>query len=183
MIVAHKNNVETGNLLGNQSRRIFVPGCFSGHTTVGVIDAGMKQSDQQIRSLLFLNDPDPLFGRLNHILKFHTFPDFFRKPVWNPRGDQTKDRDSYPSFFEHGIWREIGITGFGIDRVRRQPREIELVDKFVVNRMPGFDVVIADRAGFVSHVVQDFGHDMRRVGFLEIVIIHHRLSLQEISAI
>ncbi len=180
MVMSDKNEIETGDHLGDELRCVFVVRRVAGHIAIGVVDTGMEQANQQIGMLFFLDDGNPFLCTLDHILEFHSGPELRRQPVRDFGGDHAENRDLHTIALDHRIGLEIGRS-IRLDRIRAYNRRLQLFIHFVIDCVACFDVVVAHPYCIVAEEVDSLRPDMRTAGFLEVIVIHSGLTLKRVA--
>ena len=153
---------------------------------VAAAGAGMDGDDDDLGLEFPGIAVDVLLDERNERKEVHAAPEGLVQPGFHVGVGIAEDEHLQPVFPEQGIRLEIGLAVVRADGVAGEegdPRFPEIAGDAVVDRVAGFDVVVADRDGVIPHVSREARIE---VGFLRIdvvVIVGGVVALEAVSRV
>ena len=179
MIVPHQYDIESRHILRYVERSVLV--VFARHFES--LLSGMEQADHQIRVLFFTDNLHPFACRLFHIIETQSFPQIFREPCRDGRGNHSQYHDLHALTFQHFVRSQMGLSRRCIYDVGTQHWEVTSGDPTVENGTSRFHVMVTHVAGIILHIIHHFRAKMGRHRIYIIIVIGSGLSLQNIAVI
>ena len=143
----------------------------------------MEESDDNIGFLLLFHDFHPALGCRHHLVETQPAPDVLRQPVGNGGGEHAEDSNAASVALDDGVRLQIRRARGCVDDVGTEHGTFDGSDPFVVDPVPGFHIVVADRLRVIAEIVDDLCGDVRLCGVDEIGVVAHGLSLEDVAVV
>ena len=153
VVVSVEDDVEAWRVLGNGVGSILLHQGIL-HLLRFLACARVEHAHDDVR--LFLHLRHVLACRRHHVLELHAAP----KVLWQPLGNYWRQQSEYGDAQAALVDDDVGLPVWIpvlIDHVGSQYGEVALPCPAVIYGVSRLDVVVADYAGVVLHVVHDFG--------------------------
>ena len=149
MVVSEKHDVEARHQTSHFKRSVLN---VASHIVAHVL-SGVEKTDNQVGLFFFLNDWNPFASGFHHVVEAETCPKVFGKPSRNCWGDHAQHGNLHAVALKDDVRLQIWFASLYVDSVGADDRAIALLNPAVVNGVSCFNVVVADIASIILHVV------------------------------